>query len=97
MPTLPYPIQIKADGRIEYYDIPQAFSLTRLLKQNKMMLFMAGGLAFAVGMPKLIVGVLRLSGVHSTEAIVHAQGMLDPEVLKEVQASQAEMHRNLNS
>lgn len=55
VPTLPYPIQLKASGRFEYYESPQGFSILGMLKQNKMILFMVGGLAFAVGMPKLIV------------------------------------------
>lgn len=55
VPTLPYPIQLRAISQIEYFDVPQGFSLMGLIKQNKMILFMAGGLAFAVGMPKLLV------------------------------------------
>lgn len=78
VPTLSYPIQLKASGRFEYYESPQGFSILGMLKQNKMILFMVGGLAFAVGMPKLIA-------------------LVDPDILKEVQESQAEMHRNLNS
>lgn len=60
VPTLPYPIQLKATERIQYYDVPQAFSFMRLLQQNKMIVFMVGGMAFAVGMPKLIVRIRTL-------------------------------------
>jgi len=78
IPLLSYPLQIKPVTKLDYYDVKKAFSVTGLIMQNKMILFMVIGIGFAVGMPKLLA-------------------LVDPETLKEVQANQAEMHRNLGS
>ena len=55
LPGFPYPIVFVAVERLEYYDIPQPFSVPGLIKQNKMILLMVGGIIFAVGLPKLLV------------------------------------------
>lgn len=55
VPTLPYPIVLHTTGPFQYYDVPKAFSITTLIQQNKMILFMVLGLGFAIGMPKLLV------------------------------------------
>lgn len=58
VPTLPYPIILQTLGQRQYYDVPKAFNLLTLIQQNKMILIMVAGLAFAIGMPKLLVSEL---------------------------------------
>jgi len=53
---LPYPIVIKPASRFEYYEKKEGFSIMGMIQQNKMILFMVGGIVFAMGMPKLLVG-----------------------------------------
>lgn len=55
VPTLPLPIILQTTGPFQYYEAPKAFSITGLIQQNKMILFMVLGLGFAIGMPKLLV------------------------------------------
>jgi len=78
VPLLPYPLVIKPTSRLEYYEKREGFSLWGMIQQNKMILFMVGGIVFAMGMPKLLA-------------------MIDPEALKEAQASQADLHRSMQA
>lgn len=71
VPTLPYPIILQTTGPFQYYEAPKAFSITGLIQQNKMILFMVLGLGFAIGMPKLLVSI-RYAVHHNSKGSTNA-------------------------
>lgn len=81
---------------MSYEEKALPFDLWRLIKSNPLIPMLAIGALLAFGFPKLLVSAMMISRtvwrVTDVQCSKKKQASLDPEILNEVQANQAQLH-----